>query len=226
MRCHEAEPARPGAAAAGVTLVTSLVSAGIGTADAASSTSYSKRVCAHAATGLRRLRRARPHRWQPQAARDHDLGRPTATAPAQLKTAYGLTGRNGTTPVAIVDAYANPNAQTDLAAYRTQFGLTATPSPRYNQTGGSITTVAGNIGWGQEEMLDLEMVSAICPACPILYVGANSASFNDLAAAVNTAAAKGAKVISNSYGGNEFSTETSLTVVVQPPGRRRSPQLR
>ena len=59
-------------------------------------------------------------------------------------------------------------------------------------------------------MLDLEMVSAMCPSCSILYVGANSASFNDLAAAVNRAASKGAKVISNSYGGSEFSTETSL----------------
>ena len=75
-------------------------------------------------------------------------------------------------------------------------------------------------------MLDLEMVSAICPACPILYVGANSASFNDLATAVNTAAAKGAKVISNSYGGNEFSTETTLAERVQPRRRRHHGQLR
>lgn len=51
-------------------------------------------------------------------------------------------------------------------------------------------------------MLDLEMVSAICPSCPIIYVGANSASFTDLGTAVKTAAAKGAKVISNSYGGS------------------------
>ncbi len=75
-------------------------------------------------------------------------------------------------------------------------------------------------------MLDLEMVSAICPACPILYVGANSASFADLATAVNTAAAKGAKVISNSYGGNEFSTETTPGQRVQPPGCGHHRQLR
>jgi subtilase family serine protease len=62
------------------------------------------------------------------------------------------------------------------------------------------------------------MASAICPTCPILYVGANSASFLDLAAAVDTAAAKGAKVISNSYGGNEFSGESTIASHYNHPG--------
>ena len=98
----------------------------------------------------------------------------------------------------------------DLAAYRNQFGLGTANLTQMSQSGGAITSVAGNTGWGQEEMLDLEMVSAMCPSCHILYVGANSASFNDLATAVNRAATAGATVISNSYGGSEFSTETSL----------------
>ena len=42
--------------------------------------------------------------------------------PGQLRTAYGLTAGSALT-VAIVDAYANPNAAADLAAYRTAFGL-------------------------------------------------------------------------------------------------------
>jgi subtilase family serine protease len=54
------------------------------------------------------------------------------------------------------------------------------------------------------------MISAICPSCHIIYVGANSASFNDLATAVDTAARLGATVISNSYGGSEFSTEATI----------------
>jgi subtilase family serine protease len=54
--------------------------------------------------------------------------------------------------------------------------------------------------WGTEEMLDLEMVSAACPTCSILYVGADSPSLDDLGAAVNTAVKLGAKVVSNSYG--------------------------
>ena len=129
--------------------------------------------------------------------------------PDQLRTAYGLT-TDSTMTVAIVDAYANPNAAADLAAYRTAFGLGAAYLTQVNQTGGPITKVRGNVGWGQEEMLDLEMISAICPSCHIIYVGANSASFNDLAAAVDTAARLGAKVISNSYGGSEFSTEATI----------------
>jgi subtilase family serine protease len=130
-------------------------------------------------------------------------------APAQLTKAYGLTGLSATTPIAIVDAYAHPNAAADLAVYRNQFGLGTASLTQYNQTGGT-TLPAGDTGWGQEEMLDLEMVSAICPTCPIIYVGANSPSFTDLGTAVKTAAAKGAKVISNSYGGSESSSETSI----------------
>jgi subtilase family serine protease len=167
---------------------------------------HSKRVCA-----------AAPSRYaacDAHVVTDANL-RPLATAtyqggysPTQLRTAYGLSGTSVPT-VAIVDAYANPNAGADLAAYRAQFGGTGTLT-QVNQSGGSILTVSGNTGWGQEEMLDLEMVSAICPSCPILYVGANSASFSDLGAAVDRAAAPlyGAKVISNSYGGSEFSTES------------------
>ena len=139
-------------------------------------------------------------------------------SPDQLRTAYGLS-TDSTMAVAIVDAYANPNAATDLAAYRTQFKIVGSGTlTQVNQTGGPITKLRGNVGWGQEEMLDLEMISAICPSCQIIYVGANSASFNDLAAAVDTAARLGAKVISNSYGGTEFSTETTLASHYNHPG--------
>ncbi|MGI8678272.1 MAG: S53 family peptidase, partial [Jatrophihabitans sp.] len=130
-------------------------------------------------------------------------------SPAQLKTAYSLAGATGTATVAIVDAYASPNAAADLAAYRSQFGLGPANLTQVNQTGGTALP-AGDTGWGQEEMLDLEMVSAICPGCNILYVGANSASFVDLGTAVDTAVAKGAKVVSNSYGGSESANEVSV----------------
>src|SRR5450759_467594 len=43
-------------------------------------------------------------------------------SPTQLRTAYGLSAGPGLT-VAIVDAYANPNAAPDLAVYRSKFGL-------------------------------------------------------------------------------------------------------
>jgi len=204
------------AAASALTLVASLAAvAGTADASSASSTVSSKRVCAHAATGFAAC--------DAHVRTDGNL-KPLATTtyqsgyqPSQIRSAYSLTGTTGGL-VAIVDAYASPNAAADLSAYRTRFGLGAANLAQLNQTGGSITTVAGNTSWGTEEMLDLEMVSAVCPGCSILYVGANSASFNDLAAAVNTAAAHGAKVISNSYGGPEFSSETSLAAAYNHPG--------
>jgi subtilase family serine protease len=58
-------------------------------------------------------------------------------------------------------------------------------------------------------MLDLEMVSAICPNCHILLVEASSPTTANLGTAVNTAVAQGAVAVSNSYGGSESSSETS-----------------
>jgi subtilase family serine protease len=201
-------------AVAAFSLVSSLATAG-GVAEAASTGVHSKRVCAQAPTGYAAcFARVRSNaHLKPLATTTYQSG----YNPAQLRTAYGLSGTTGPL-VAIVDAYASPAAAADLAAYRSRFVLGAANLTQVNQNGGSITSVGANVGWGQEEMLDLEMVSAVCSACPILYVGANSASFNDLAAAVNTAAGLGAQVISNSYGGNEFSAETSLASAYDHPG--------
>src|SRR5438309_1109008 len=51
---------------------------------------------------------------------------PTGYVPADLRSAYSLaaTGGAGQT-IAIVDAYDDGNAESDLAVYRKQFGLTA-----------------------------------------------------------------------------------------------------
>jgi len=134
---------------------------------------------------------------------------PTGYNPADLASAYKLTtsGGSGKT-VAIVDAYDDPNAASDLATYRGQFGLPAITFTKLNQSGGT-TPPSANGGWAEEISLDLDMVSAICPNCNILLVEANSSSIANLAAAVNTAASHGATAISNSYGANEFFGETS-----------------
>jgi len=139
--------------------------------------------------------------------------------PADLQSAYKVpsgpvVAGSGPT-VAIVDAYANPNAESDLATYRSQFELPACTTISgclriVNQNGAASPLPAGNTGWGQEIDLDIEMLSAICPQCKILLVEANSNSFADLGAAVNRAAAMGATAISNSYGtSGEFPGETS-----------------
>ena len=150
-------------------------------------------------------------------------GRPNATGgiagwgSADLQSAYKLTGVSPTSSaptVAIVDAYDDPNAATDLAAYRSAMNLPACGSgcfTKVNQSGGS-TAPAADKGWAEEISLDLDMVSSACPACKILLVEASSNSFANLAAAEDQAArTPGVVAISNSYGGSEFSSETTST---------------
>jgi subtilase family serine protease len=144
-------------------------------------------------------------------------GNPTGLFPASLQSAYKLpsgTAGSGRT-IAIVDAFDNPKAESDLAIYRSQFGLPACTTAngcfrKVDQNGGT-SYPRGDAGWGQEISLDLDMASATCPNCKILLVETASNAFTNLAAGVDTAAAMGAHAISNSYGGGEFSSETSST---------------
>jgi subtilase family serine protease len=145
-------------------------------------------------------------------------GKPLATSgpsgygPADIRSAYKLTAA-GSGTVAIVDAYDDPTAESDLAVYRAQFGLAACTTAngcfkKVNQTGGS-TPPKANAGWATEISLDLDMVSATCPGCHILLVEASSNSFANLGTAVNYAAGvTGVLAISNSYGGSD-STQTA-----------------
>ncbi len=135
--------------------------------------------------------------------------------PANLQSAYALpsaTAGAGKT-VALVDSNDDPNAESDLATYRSNFGLPACTTAngcfkKVNQTGGT-TYPTGDTGWGGEISLDLDMVSASCPLCHILLVEATSASDANLGIAVNEAVSLGAVAVSNSYGGPEASNETT-----------------
>ncbi|WP_244184081.1 S53 family peptidase [Streptomyces cellostaticus] len=142
----------------------------------------------------------------------HDT--PKGFGPADLQAAYNLPkdgGKDAT--VAIVDANDDPNAEKDLAAYRSQYGLPECSTgngcfKKIDQDGGS-NYPAPDAGWAGEISLDVDMVSAACPQCHILLVEAKSANMDDLGAAVNQAAKQGAKYISNSYGGGEEAADTS-----------------
>jgi subtilase family serine protease len=143
-------------------------------------------------------------------------GKPLATTapagygPADIRSAYALTSANsGGRWVAIVDAYNDPTAESDLGVYRSQYGLPACTTAngcfrKVNQAGGT-SYPSTNSGWATEISLDLDMVSAACPDCKILLVEASSASFANLGAAVNYAAGQGVAAISNSYGGSDSS---------------------
>jgi subtilase family serine protease len=136
---------------------------------------------------------------------------PSGYGPADLQSAYNLpssTAGSGQT-VAIVDAFDDPTAESDLGVYRAQFGLSACTTAngcfkKVNQTGGTKYPRV-NGGWAQEISLDLDMASAVCPNCHILLVEASSNSFANLGAAVNEAASLSPASISNSYGGSDIS---------------------
>ena len=142
---------------------------------------------------------------------------PSGYHPADLQSAYALAtaaaSNGGGQTVAIVDAYDDPYAASDLNVYRSQFGIPVcnTSNPcfkKVNQNGQSSPLPRANGSWSQEISLDLDMVSAICPNCHILLVEASSASFNNLGTAENTAARLGASEISNSYGGGDAPDST------------------
>lgn len=153
---------------------------------------------------------------------------PSGYYPSDLESAYGLTApiaamasSGALQTVAIVDAYNDPNAASDLATYRSYFGLPACTAAngcftKVNATGGTAYPAAST-SWSEEISLDLDMVSAACPGCHILLVEANSASIADLGAAEDYAAAH-ANVVSNSYGAAEFSGETADDVYYDHPG--------
>src|SRR5262252_1646476 len=149
---------------------------------------------------------------------------PAGYNPAQLLSAYRLpsAGAGAGQTVAIVDAFDDPAAESDLGVYRSQFGLppctTGNGCFRKAAQDGSTHFPRANGGWAQEISLDLDMVSAVCPNCRIILVEANSASLSDLLSALDEAVALGATVISNSYGASEFTGETSFDAHFNRPG--------
>ena len=134
---------------------------------------------------------------------------PPPGTPAYLQQAYDLGylsgGAGSGVTVAVVAAYDDPNAEADLAVYRSTFSLPPCTTAngcfrKVDQNGaGSYPAVDG--AWEREISLDLDSVSALCPRCRILLVEANSDSFNDLGAAQRQAAQSGASEISDSWGG-------------------------
>jgi hypothetical protein len=153
---------------------------------------------------------------------------PSGYGPADFQTAYNLTALSANAgtgeTVAIVDAYDDPNAESDLATYRSTYGLSACTTAdgcfkKVNQTGGSTPPpVDSTGGWEVEESLDLDMVSAIAPNAHILLVEASSNANTDLYPAVDEAASLGANVISNSYGEPESSGSAGDNAYYDHPG--------
>jgi subtilase family serine protease len=139
---------------------------------------------------------------------------------ADLQSAYGLPSAllGARQTVAIVDAWDDPNAESDLAVYRAANHLPPCTTAngcfeKVNQKGqrGNYPAAGDGTGFPLEESVDLDMVSAVCPNCRIVLVEANDADVTgpNLEIAENEAVALGANVISNSWGGSEYNGETT-----------------
>jgi subtilase family serine protease len=153
----------------------------------------------------------RCHAWivADEAGNAKTFDGPAGYHPADLREAYHIF-KNGTkqTTIAIVDAYHYPTAEADLNVYRKEFGIPPCTKAngcfrQVNQHGGTRKYPIVNVGWNQEEALDIQMASAICPKCRILIVEADNNHSPNLGKAVDTAVRLGAHVVSNSYGGKE-----------------------
>jgi subtilase family serine protease len=140
---------------------------------------------------------------------------PSGLSPTTIKSAYNFPTSSiagaGTT-VAIVDAYNDSSAQTDLGVFSTQYGLPACTTAngcfsKVSQTG-TTSYPRSNSGWSLEISLDIQWAHAIAPGARILLVEAKSASFSDLLTAERYAASH-ATYVSNSWGAGEFSGETT-----------------
>ncbi|MEO9139596.1 MAG: S8 family serine peptidase [Jatrophihabitans sp.] len=144
---------------------------------------------------------------------------PRGLGARDIRSAYALsmTAGGGRT-VAVVVAYDDPTAASDLAVYRKTYGLppctTANGCFRKVNQAGRSTMPRVDAGWAGESSLDIEMVSAACAACRILLVEASTASMADLAAAVDYAATQRVSAISNSYG----STDSTHAAAYDHPG--------
>lgn len=155
-------------------------------------------------------------------------------SPTQMQAAYGVnlisfngikgTGQGQT--IAIVDAYNDPNIQSDANTFSTAFGL-----PQFNaggptlqvlnETGGtSLTNVPNSTpgGWDVEESLDVEWAHSIAPQANIILFEGNSSSLFDLLTAEQTAAdTTGVSTVSNSWASGEFSGEQSYDSYFETP---------
>jgi subtilase family serine protease len=155
---------------------------------------------------------------QTQSSQIQAFAAPQGFGPSELIDAYHVKALGTAATIAVVDAYDYANAESDLAKYRTQFGLPACTTAngcfkRVNQSGKASPlpgkAPAGD-DWTVEAALDLDMASAACPSCKLILVEAQDDEGDGLYLGNDGAATLGATVVSNSWGGIEDGTESTL----------------
>ena len=144
--------------------------------------------------------------------------------PRVVKAAYSLStsalAGEGTT-IAIVTAYHNPTAESDLAVFSRQFGLPECTvangcftqvSPQGTGTAASMPTE-----WMQESALDTQWAHAIAPGSKILLVEALAGEWDGMLAAVDYAKVH-ARYVAMSWSVPEFSAEAAFDAHFEQAG--------
>ena len=137
-------------------------------------------------------------------------------------TFAGVEGDGQGMTIGIVDFGDDPYAFTDINTFSTAMGL-----PLMNQAGGPTFTKLSQTGtaalpsstdaWTVEESLDIEWAHAFAPLANIILFETRNAG-GGLTTAVETAAAyPGVVAVSMSYGGGEYSSETSSDAAYTTP---------
>jgi subtilase family serine protease len=148
----------------------------------------------------------------PIHARGSASATPSGLTPATIKAAYRLPAVGGSGTVAIIDAYDDKTIESDLAVFDQKFGL-----PACTTANGCFEkhvlgkNVKSDAGWSLEISLDVEWAHAVAPQAKILLEEAATPSGANLLAAIDDARARpDVTAVSMSWGGAEFSDETTL----------------
>ncbi|MFF3116034.1 S8 family serine peptidase [Kitasatospora sp. NPDC057904] len=141
---------------------------------------------------------------------------PPGLGARDLQAAYNLPRNGGgERTVAIVVAFDDRTAESDLAVYREQYHLPPCTTAngcfrKINQNGGSTPPPTTDPGWVVEAATDLASVSATCPDCHILLVEADDELLRNEIHAVGQAFQQNATFISMSFGAPEFPNQTII----------------
>jgi subtilase family serine protease len=134
--------------------------------------------------------------------------------PSATQHAYGfdlISNQGASQTIGIVDAYDDPNIESDLGVFNSTFNLPLCTSSNdcFKKVYAQGSKPNTNSGWALEISLDVEWAHAIAPQAKIVLVEAASNSFTNLMQAVDVAVQNGASAVSMSFGGGEFPGETS-----------------
>ena len=164
---------------------------------------------------------------------------PAGLAPSALQDAYGFQSSTAgmRQTVAVVTAYDDASAETDMGTYRSQYSIPPCTTAdgcfsKVDETGGTSYPPAG-AGWSAATAQSLDMISAVCPNCHILLIEADTTGITDLGQAENEAVTLGARFVTNTwftaeatYGTSEPSYDSSYfnhpgVAITAPDGNQR-----